>query len=354
MVEASTSGKGVVRLLREENVDAILVHPDALMLTLRKNKNDQADAVHLAVVGQVGAAHEAYLPTSYEDALRTLTRKRYDLTERRTSLICQAHAVLARNLVKPPTDSPSSKLARKKWLEVELPASERIVLSSTLREMEFVENEISEIKLEVQRATRDDQIIRRLLTIPGMDVANAATLRGEFGDMTRFPSGKHAASYAGIVPPNWQSGEKEMHGHITKKGSPYLRHALIETVHQTTRYDSKLRNWYLQLEERIGTRKAMVAAARKLCHIAWAMTTKGTSYESEDKDLTDVKHWRHNRINELLDDGEEDRAKRLLNTHDARRARNADRRRRENEDKRGPLPGERGDGVGRLGEPGDS
>jgi hypothetical protein len=151
-----------------------------------------------------------------------------------------------------------------------------------------------------------------------MNVVNAATIRGEFGDMKRFPSGKEAASYAGIVPPNYQSGEKETHGHVTNKGSPYLRHALVETVHQTRRYPSQLRDWFVRLEAKIGTRKALVATGRKLAHVVWAMTTKETNYKDEDPSLTDLKTWRHDRINELVETGERDEAKRLLRSHHAR------------------------------------
>jgi hypothetical protein len=106
------------------------------MLMLRRHKNDEADALHLAVVGQVGAVHEAYLPTPYEENLRSLTRKRYDLNDRRTSLARQAHAVMARNLAESPTVRPTTKSARKKWLEADLPPVERLVLSSTIREMD--------------------------------------------------------------------------------------------------------------------------------------------------------------------------------------------------------------------------
>lgn len=256
LVEASTTGKGVVRLLRELGIRAKMVHPNALMMTLRRKKNDEEDALHLAVVGQVGAAHEAYLATPYEDHLRGLTRRRYDVKNRMTTLNCQAHALLARNLVQPPPGRISRESGRRRWASVlGLPDHERYILQGILREVAYLEKEHDELRLRIHETTKDDEIVELLLTIPGIDVVNAATIRGEYGDMTRFPTGKHAASYAGIVPPNWQSGDKELHGRITKKGSAYLRHALVEAAHQIARYDTPLKKFLTRLQGRVGRRR---------------------------------------------------------------------------------------------------
>lgn len=154
LVEASTTGKGVVRLLRELGVHAKLVHPNALMMTLRRAKNDEADALHLAVVGQVGAAHEAYLATPYEDALRGLTRRRYDVKNRMTTLNC-AHAVLARNLVQAPPGRLARESARRRWASAPgLPDNERYILQGMLREIAYLENEHNELKLRIHEARR--------------------------------------------------------------------------------------------------------------------------------------------------------------------------------------------------------
>lgn len=322
LVEASTSGKAVVRCLRGCGIDATLVHPNALMLTLRRNKNDKEDALHLALVGQIGAATEAYLPTEYEDHLRCLTRRRYDIVKRMTSLKNQAHAVLARNLVKQPPGKLPRESTRRRWERAEgLPEKERSVLRGLLREMAFLNGEHEELTLQLYTETKKDPIIARLMTLPGMDVQNAATIRGEYGDFTRFHSGKHAASYAGITPPNWQSGDKEMHGRITKRGSPFLRHALVEIAHHLRRYPGAAKRAYTKLQTRIGVRKALVATARRIATILWAMVTKERDYADQDAKLTELKSWRHRHVNRLLETDRRDEALQILNSHDPRRDR---------------------------------
>jgi transposase len=321
-VEASTTGKGVVRYLRELGVNAVLVHPDALMMTLRKKKTDEEDAQHIALVGQIGAEHEAYVATPYEETLRTLGRRRRDITLRVTELQVKARAMLQRNLVPAPPGRLTRESARRRWERVEgLPAAEKLALGGILREIAFLVNELEQIKLEIIRATQSDEDVQRLLSIPGVDVMNAATIVGEYGEMTRFPTPKHAASYAGLTPARWQSAETVIPGRITKRGSPHLRHALLEAAHQATRYAGPIQRTYRRLRARIGTNKTLVACARKLAVVIWAMRTKKTDYAGAEGDLTEIKRWRHRAINHLLAGGEPDEAIRLLNHHDPRKAR---------------------------------
>lgn len=318
-VEASTSGKGVVRFLRSEGVDAVLVCADALMMTLRRKKNDQEDALHLALVGQVGAIHAAYLPTEYEDELRSLTRRRYDIVNRISSLVCQAKAILARNLVPEPPGRLANDTCRRRWHALTLPPTEKYVLDEILQEIKWQHERLDDVRLQLQKKARGDTVIERLLTIPGLDVLNASCIRGEYGDMKRFPSGKHAASYAGITPPNWESGDKKFHGRITRKGSPYLRHALVEAAWQLVAHPGRLKKAYARLKPKIGARKAAIAIARRLAGVIWTMTTREEDYDDVNQDLVEQKRWRHSTITRLLDEGRRDIAVSLLNSHDARR-----------------------------------
>jgi transposase len=322
LVEASTTGKGVVRCLREHGVDAKLIHADALMMTLRKKKTDEEDAQHIALVGQLGAACEAYVPTPYEETLRTLGRRRRDVTIRMTELQIKSRALLQRNLVPAPIGKLTRESARRRWERIEgLPPSEKFALDGMLREIGFLVAELETLKLEIIRQTEHDEEVERLLSIPGVDVMNAATIVGEFGDMTRFPTPKHAASFAGLTPARWQSADTVIPGRITKRGSPHLRHALVEAAHQATRYAGPIQQTYKRLRGRIGTNKTLIACARKLAVVIWAMRTRMTDYAGAQGDLCDLKRWRHRAINHLLADGRSQEAIRLLNHHDPRRAR---------------------------------
>lgn len=91
LVEASTSGKAVVRLLRQHGADVDLVQPDVLTSMMRKTKSDKIDARDLTRVGLIGGYSTCYIPTSEEEALRSVTRHMQTLTEKATRLKNEIH-----------------------------------------------------------------------------------------------------------------------------------------------------------------------------------------------------------------------------------------------------------------------
>lgn len=127
-----------------------------------------------------------------------------------------------------------------------------------------------EASLHEQRELWNDDVIR-LQTAPGVGPIVALTVIAVFSDVARFPSAKHAASYAGLVASTFQSGESDRHGHITKRGSSELRAMLCEAAHHARRATHPLHPYYRQLCSRRGYKMAIVAIANRLCRILWAM-----------------------------------------------------------------------------------
>jgi transposase len=111
----------------------------------------------------------------------------------------------------------------------------------------------------------------RLQAIPGVGPIVALTVLAVFSDVHRFPSAKHAASYAGLVPSTAQSGARDRHGHITKRGSGELRAMLCEAAQHARRLDHPLNPYFTQLCAKRGYRMAVVAVAHRLCRIMFAM-----------------------------------------------------------------------------------
>ena len=97
--------------------------------------------------------------------------------------------------------------------------------------------------------------------------------------MKRFPDAKHAASYAGLVPSTYQSGEHEAHGRITKRGSAELRAMLCEAAHHASRPDHPLNPYFARLCARRGYKMAIVAVAHRLCRIIFAMLRHQSDFD---------------------------------------------------------------------------
>ena len=111
----------------------------------------------------------------------------------------------------------------------------------------------------------------RLQTVPGVGPIVALTAIAAFSDATRFPSAKHAASYAGLVPSTDQSGDRDWHGHITKQGPAELRSMLCEAAHHAGRKNHPLNPYFKSLCARRGYKMAITAIAHRLCRMLYAM-----------------------------------------------------------------------------------
>jgi transposase len=121
--------------------------------------------------------------------------------------------------------------------------------------------------------------IRRLQTIPGVGPIVASTALAVFSDVGRFPDAKHVASYAGLVPSTYRSGERDAHGRITKRGSAELRAMLCEAAHHASRTHHPLNPYFTRLCARRGYKMAVVAVAHRLCRIIFAMLRHQSDFD---------------------------------------------------------------------------
>lgn len=130
---------------------------------------------------------------------------------------------------------------------------------------------------EQQRPFQSD--VDRLQTVPGVGPIVALTALAVFSDVRRFPTAKHAASYAGVVASTFDSGERIQHGHITRRGSSELRSMLCEAAHHAWRRTNPLHPYFAGLCVRRGYKMAVVAVAHRLCRIMYSMLRHGTDFD---------------------------------------------------------------------------
>jgi transposase len=121
--------------------------------------------------------------------------------------------------------------------------------------------------------------LRRLQTIPGVGPIVAATVLAVFSDVRRFADAKHAASYAGLVPATYHSGDREAYGRITKRGSGELRAMLCEAAHHASRPTHPLHPYFASLCAKRGYKMATIAVAHRLARITFAMLRDGTDFD---------------------------------------------------------------------------
>ena len=127
-----------------------------------------------------------------------------------------------------------------------------------------------------------------LRTIPGIGLLTATALLAFIGDIHRFPSGRHLASYLGLTPREFSSGLKRNLGRISKRGDGYLRTLLIHgarsvLLHARTKQPDRLREWAHKLAQSHVHNKAAVAVANKMARIVWAVWSRLTPFAQIQK-----------------------------------------------------------------------
>jgi transposase len=120
------------------------------------------------------------------------------------------------------------------------------------------------------------------MSAPGVGVVVAAAFVSVIDEANRFAKAHHVESYLGLVPSEDSSGGKRRVGAISKAGNPYLRALLIQSAWCILRLADDadpLKAWAVALAERRGKRIAVVALARRLAGVLWAMWRDGTFYD---------------------------------------------------------------------------
>jgi hypothetical protein len=203
----------------------------------------------------------------------------------RARLKNQVQGLLGRLLI----HSPHKLLWTKKglaWLKaLELPAHERLILDSQLRQLKTIEEELEALDQWLQTAARREPQVPLLMTIPGVNYVVALGLLAALGVISRFRDGHHAASNLGLAPITRQSGDHCYHGHISKAGSSQTRWLLTQSAQHASRHPGPLGAFFRRLAKRKNRSVAITALARKLVTIAFLMLKNHEPYRYARPDL---------------------------------------------------------------------
>src|ERR1700726_1099394 len=107
--------------------------------------------------------------------------------------------------------------------ETEIPAASRETLAQMFKQIAVLEQNILTVEHQLNTLTRTDLRVQQLRQIPGIGALTSTALRAIVGDIQRFPSGRHFASWLGLTPNERSSAEKRRLGKISKQGDVYLR-----------------------------------------------------------------------------------------------------------------------------------
>lgn len=250
-------------------------------------KTDKNDAAILSEFLQKDMLPESYLSSTKSANIKLILGIRTSIVKENVELKNKVHAILlALGIIskKGLLQSKKGRLEVQNVLE-SLGDHELEAQSVNLILNRIVENEkyVKDLEKQLEKATAEDNMVQRLLTIPGCGKISAWTIRAYTDEISRFESGKKYASYCGLVPWVQNSNETIHHGHITKRGPKELRTAFVNIV-MGIRRTKVSKDWaimkrYEHIKAQRGAGRSVVAMARKLAEITWTILSREEDFD---------------------------------------------------------------------------
>ncbi len=293
-------------------------------LSLRKTKTDKVDASSIAMMLLADRTLKPYSDTSYHnEELKSLTRYRFDKVHERSKLktslarlvsilfpeleklvptlhlnsvyllleelpgathIASCHLTHLKKLLEA---SSRGRYGRDKAIEIRNAAIDSVGTPMAAKSMELVHTiqlirmlseEIDEIEESIKLIM--DKLDSPIMTIPGISYRMGAVILAEVGDFKRFDNADKILAYAGLSPSTYQSGQLDSsHSHMEKRGSRYLRYALINATRYVCKWDESF-GIYLgrKMSEGKHYNVAVSHATKKLIRTIYRMELTGSAY----------------------------------------------------------------------------
>ncbi|WP_353038057.1 IS110 family transposase, partial [Mesorhizobium sp. M1076] len=238
------------------------------------------DATVLAKLYASGFLPEVWVPDPGTLALRRQVTRRTQLVRQHSRLKNLIQSILHAHLIPPCPHGNLVGISGRKWLTRQiLPADERAAIERHLGLINQINEALTVVEADIAVHALQDPTIRRLMTLPGLDVTVAASVAAAIGDIRRFSDPQKLVAYLGLNPSVRQSGEgPAYHRRITKQGRGHARGMQVKAAWAAVRSPGPLRAFHKRIASRRRKHIAAVATARKLAMIIWHMLSKDTDY----------------------------------------------------------------------------
>lgn len=246
-------------------------------------KTDRLDCLKLAELASKDMLQPVAIPTQQEEGQRSLVRRRHDLSRRMRGVKLRIRSLLLFfGASEPPGLEHWGKQSIVALDSTELEADGLRTLRSLIRELRFMQGELSEVEREIAFMHNDGlhrDIIENLRTVPGVGPIVSATFRHEIFSPDRFSRGEEVAKYIGLAPTAHESGETKHRARIIPTGQKTLRSLLVEAAWRWQSADPWAREAYHKRLSRCGLpQKAIVSLARRLAIILWRICVEHRPY----------------------------------------------------------------------------
>lgn len=285
-MEACGGAQHWARLLQRLGYKVKLIAPQFVKPYVKSNKNDAADAE--AICEAMGRPGMRFVPvkTVEQQDIQALHRVRANLVEQRSAKANQIRGLVAEYGLVAPRELLHLRRALPRWLEDEsngLTARFRSLLLRLKDELVAHDERVAELDREIELIAQSEPAAKRLMQLRGVGPVIATAMLATVGDARQFRNGRQMSAALGLTPRQQSSGGRERLLGISKRGDAYLRTLLIHGARAVIRTaaskDDRLSQWVTRLAARSHINVAAAALANKTTRIAWAMLSRGTTYQ---------------------------------------------------------------------------
>jgi len=269
--EAGPCGFWLYDRLTEDGIETIVVPPSLIPIESgNRVKTDKRDSRKLAKLLESNMLKRVHVLTEEERMHRELLRTRHQVVAHRSDVARQIKSKLLFYGISSPFPSKHRwTLTYVEWLR-SLSLSSQFLKESLevlIDVYEYLTRQLMRINRKVVELSRSDKYrgrVKLLRTTPGVGLLTGMEVLVELQDVGRFKSSEEIASYIGLTPSEYSTGEYTRQGRITRSGNWRVRVALIESSWILITKDPGMRSRYMRLKSMKGSKRAIVAIARRL------------------------------------------------------------------------------------------
>jgi transposase len=255
-----------------------------------KRKTDKDDALRLARMAAMKELKAVHMPSEQHREFRSLVKYRKTLDQRINKMKNAIRAWFVNHGISIDSGEKAWHTGRA-WIDsFRKPLADCVPdelwkgeLDLELTQLDALTEKMEGVVKRLEAIGKNDPRIARLQTVPGIGPRTAEILVACLDDPHRFENGRQVSAYFGLVPRQYQSGETDRNGRITKRGNPLARTILTECAWASLRYNPWAKGVFERIcgKQKTRRKKAAIALARKLAVLGWAMLRDETNWDPE-------------------------------------------------------------------------
>jgi len=285
-MEACASAHYWARAIGELGHEVRLIPPAYVKPFVKRQKNDMADAEAICEAAQRPTMRFVAVKSEAKQAAAVVFRARDLLIAQRTQIINALRGHVGEyGLIAPQGPSHIERLiAQIEDVTSSIPNAARSCLLRLVGALRQLQGEIAELDKEIAARAREDEVARRLMTVPGIGPLIATAIEALAPPVETFRSGRDFAAWIGLTPIQRSTGGKERLGRTSRMGERTLRRLLIFAASAVVRWAKRKGvppgSWLGRMLARKPPMVVIVALANKNARIAWALLAKGGIYRA--------------------------------------------------------------------------